>query len=244
MIREPDDPAGRAPTERDDRDGDQQERRERRPRAVERERQRGDADQTTDEVSRERAHDLERESLRRGREIRQGESFLARPGSNHGYGDSMTTNRLGRRELIVGALTASLLACRSKDGADDGDAIGPTIAPAALAARMDDVAAGKIAVLYVGPDALFERGHIPGARKIGEAGSAAGRRALADAIAAVPKETEIVVYCGCCPVKNCPNIRPASASIRASGRTNAHVLDLPTRFATDWADKAYPVQRG
>ena len=155
----------------------------------------------------------------------------------------MKMDRLGRRQLIVGALTASVVACRSKDGADDHETIGPTIAPAALAARMNDVAAGKIAVLYVGPDALFERGHVPGARNVGEAGSASGRRAVAEAIAALPKETEIVVYCGCCPVVNCPNVRPASAVIRASGRSNAHVLDLPTRFATDWADKGYPVER-
>lgn len=146
-----------------------------------------------------------------------------------------------RREFVIGAALASAFsACRS----DDTESIGPTIAPAALAARMNEVAAGKIAVLYVGPDALFERGRIPGARKIAEAGSAAGRRAVADAIAAIPKETEVVVYCGCCPVKNCPNVRPASAAIRASGRANAHVLDLPTRFATDWADKGYPVERG
>lgn len=146
-----------------------------------------------------------------------------------------------RRDLVLGALAASWVGCRLRD--DEADPLGPFIAPASLAARMDEVAAGKIVVLYVGPDALFAR-RIPGARKVGEAGSAEGRRALAAAIAALPKETEVVVYCGCCPVRNCPNVRPASAAVRASGRPNAYVLDLPTRFATDWADKGYAVERG
>ena len=108
---------------------------------------------------------------------------------------------------------------------------------------MDDVKAGKIVVLYVGPDMLFGRGHVPGARNVGPPDSAEGRRALTDVLAKIPPDTEIVLYCGCCPVRSCPNVRPASAALRALGRTNAHMLDLPTRFTTDWADKGYPVER-
>lgn len=122
--------------------------------------------------------------------------------------------------------------------------MGPWLPPAELAARIDDVKAGKIAVLYVGPEALFRRGRVPGARSVGEAGSPEGRRALSAELARLPAETEVVVYCGCCPLANCPNVRPASAALRAAGRANARVLDLPTRFATDWADKGYPVERG
>jgi hypothetical protein len=117
------------------------------------------------------------------------------------------------------------------------------IAPAALAARIGDIKAGTITVLYVGPAELFGRGHVPGARQLGAIDSDEGRRALSDALAKIPAETEIVLYCGCCPVKNCPNVRPASAALRRLGRPDAHVLDLPTRFATDWADKGYPVER-
>ena len=40
-----------------------------------------------------------------------------------------------------------------------------------------------------------------------------------------------------------PLLATASAALRALGRPNARVLDLPTRFATDWADKGYPVER-
>jgi thiosulfate/3-mercaptopyruvate sulfurtransferase len=148
---------------------------------------------------------------------------------------------LPRRSFLVGGL-AAVVGCRSQ-GAGGDEAIGPLLAPAALAARMEDVKSGKAVVLYVGPAALFGRGHVPGARNVGEAGTDEGRRALSAALAAVPKETEVVLYCGCCPVRSCPNIRPASAALRELGRPNARVLDLPTRFATDWADKGYPVER-
>lgn len=152
--------------------------------------------------------------------------------------------RVKRRSFLAGALSVTFVGCRSAgDGGASEPPIGPLLAPAALAARLGDVNEGRIAVLYVGPDALFGRGHVPGARKVGAVDSAEGRRALSAALAKVPAETEIVVYCGCCPVSNCPNVRPASAALRALGRPNARVLDLPTRFATDWADKGYPVER-
>jgi len=152
------------------------------------------------------------------------------------------TSNMKRRSFLGGALSLAFVGCRTTgDGATDE--IGPLLAPAALAARTDDIKAGKIAVLYVGPDALFGRGHVPGARNVGPPDSAAGRRALTEALAKVPAETEIVLYCGCCPTRSCPNVRPASAALRALGRANARMLDLPTRFATDWADKGYPVER-
>jgi thiosulfate/3-mercaptopyruvate sulfurtransferase len=146
-----------------------------------------------------------------------------------------------RRNFVLGALGLSLAAaCRA--GAASSETIGPLLQPAALAARLDDVKSGKIAVLYVGPDLLFGLGHVPGARKVGAAGDDDGARALSAALAAVPAETEIVLYCGCCPVSSCPNVRPASAALRKLGRTRAYVLDLPTKFATDWVDRGYPVE--
>jgi thiosulfate/3-mercaptopyruvate sulfurtransferase len=158
----------------------------------------------------------------------------------------MIVSRLRRRNFVVGSLSLALVSCRSNgDGTSpDSGTIGPLIAASDLAARLDEVKRGRIAVLYVGPDILFDRGHIPGARKVGEAGDDEGRRALSAALAIISADTEVVLYCGCCPVRSCPNVRPASAALRALGRTNARLLDLPTRFATDWADKGYPVERG
>jgi hypothetical protein len=153
---------------------------------------------------------------------------------------SSRRNFLGRLAWLVVAS-----GCHSSaEGNDAGATIGPLLAPADLAGRMADVAAGKIVVLYIGPDMLFAKGHIPGARNIGEASSDDGMRALDLALTSAAPDAEIVLYCGCCPVKNCPNVRPASAALRARGRANARVLDLPTRFSTDWSDHGYPVARG
>lgn len=152
------------------------------------------------------------------------------------------TSSMQRRSFLAGALAVAALGCSKSDGSAEA-AIGPLLPPAELARRLDDVKAGKIVVLYVGPDTLFGRGHVPGARFVGAVDSSEGRRALEGALAKVPAETEVVLYCGCCPVRNCPNVRPASAVLRALGRPNARMLDLPTRFATDWADKGYPVER-
>jgi len=150
---------------------------------------------------------------------------------------------LPRRAFLTGVLSVGG-ACRNADGGAAGEEnIGPLLSPSSLVARLDEVKSGKVVVLYVGPDALFGRGHVPGARNIGAIDTDAGRRALSEVLAKVPAGNELVLYCGCCPVRSCPNVRPASAALRALGRPNAHVLDLPTRFATDWADKGYPVER-
>jgi hypothetical protein len=149
-----------------------------------------------------------------------------------------------RRDFLLTAISTAWLGCRPSGVDANDEEIGPLLAPAALAARIDDAKSGKVAVLYVGPEALFKRGRVPGARNIGEAGTEAGRKALQSTFAQLPQETEVVVYCGCCPTRSCPNVRPASAMIRASRRANARVLDLPTRFGTDWADKGFPVEQG
>jgi len=155
---------------------------------------------------------------------------------------------LPRRQFLAAAVAGALGAsCRSSSSgtssAEDTASIGPLLAPATLAGRLADVKAGRLAVLYVGPAILFDKGRVPGARSIGALDSEEGRKALQTALAGIAKDTEVVLYCGCCPVKSCPNVRPASAAVRALGRPNAWVLDLPTRFATDWTEKGYPVER-
>jgi hypothetical protein len=149
-----------------------------------------------------------------------------------------------RRDFLLGSLAFAALGCERNGGAGTGgdDTIGPLLATSALASRLEEVKSGKLAIFYVGPEALFARGHLPGAKNLGEISSDGGREALRKALAALPEGTEAVVYCGCCPVRSCPNVRPASAEVRASKR-KAYVLDLPTRFTTDWADKGLAVEK-
>ena len=58
----------------------------------------------------------------------------------------------------------------------------------------------------------------------------------------LPKDTTIVVYCGCCPYEHCPNVRPAIDVLKTMGFTHYKLLDLPTNIKTDWIDKGYPVE--
>ena len=59
----------------------------------------------------------------------------------------------------------------------------------------------------------------------------------------LPKDADIVYYCGCCPFKDCPNIRPAFKIFKDEGYTNAKLLNLPHNLQTDWKDKGYPMEK-
>lgn len=58
----------------------------------------------------------------------------------------------------------------------------------------------------------------------------------------IPKDEEVVIYCGCCPMDVCPNIRPAFEVIASLGYQNLKLLDIPTSIKADWIDKDYPVK--
>ncbi|MCX6155281.1 MAG: rhodanese-like domain-containing protein [Candidatus Kapabacteria bacterium] len=55
----------------------------------------------------------------------------------------------------------------------------------------------------------------------------------------LPKDANIVIYCGCCPFKNCPNVRPVFNLLNEMGFKNHKLLDLPQNIKVDWIDKGY-----
>ena len=99
-------------------------------------------------------------------------------------------------------------------------------------------------IVYVGFRTLFEGGHIPGATFHGTASTEAGMASLKVWAASLPRTADVVLYCGCCPFDRCPNIRPAFTLFRELGFTRLRVLVLRTSFATDWAEKNYPMEKG
>jgi len=148
----------------------------------------------------------------------------------------------------VGGLgLTAIAACRRDSEAEGSSATksatppAPLMPPAELNARLADVRSGRIAVLQVGPEYLWQKGHVPGSRWVGEAGTDAGIAALEHALKTIPAEVEIVAYCGCCPISHCPNIHPARRAL--AGRANATFLDLPTNLRTDWTDKGLPIEK-
>lgn len=99
-------------------------------------------------------------------------------------------------------------------------------------------------IVYVGFRTLFEGGHIPGASFRGTASKEEGLAELKKSVGELPRSTNLVIYCGCCPFDHCPNIRPAYTALKEMGFSHVRVLVLPTSFAADWVEKGYPMQKG
>ena len=99
-------------------------------------------------------------------------------------------------------------------------------------------------MLCVGVRTLFEGGHVPGARFHGTASTQAGMATLKAWAEPLPRHSNLVIYCGCCPFEKCPNIRPAFTTLREMGFTQLRVLLLPKNFAADWAEKGYAIEKG
>jgi thiosulfate/3-mercaptopyruvate sulfurtransferase len=57
----------------------------------------------------------------------------------------------------------------------------------------------------------------------------------------LPRDAEVVIYCGCCPFKDCPNVRPGFAMLNEMGFTNHKLLNLATNLKVDWIEKGYPL---
>jgi rhodanese-related sulfurtransferase len=117
---------------------------------------------------------------------------------------------------------------------------GDLLEPATLAALLKSGADQK--VFSVAFPFLYRQRHIPGAQFAGPGSKPEGIAALKSAATKLPKNTSIVLYCGCCPMTHCPNIRPAYRTLKELGFTNVRVLNLPTNFHADWTAKGYPVE--
>lgn len=115
---------------------------------------------------------------------------------------------------------------------------------AALAHELGDKNGAAPTVVYVGFRTLFAGGHIPGATFYGSASSEKGLADLKKWADAIPRTTNLVIYCGCCPFQKCPNVRPAFTALSSMGFKELRVLVLETSFAVDWVDKGYPIQKG
>jgi thiosulfate/3-mercaptopyruvate sulfurtransferase len=118
------------------------------------------------------------------------------------------------------------------------------IEPARLLKLLDGPKAPRPIVLHVGFEVLYRGGHIPGAIYAGPASRPTGLENLRKAAARIPRNREVVIYCGCCPMTKCPNIHPAYAALQKMGFRHLLVLDLPQDFAHDWVEKGLPVARG
>lgn len=119
-----------------------------------------------------------------------------------------------------------------------------TVQPADLARETGGAASAKPTVICVGFRPLYQGAHVPGATFHGSTSKPEALAELKTWAQSLPRSTNLVVYCGCCPMPKCPNIRPAFVGLHDMGFTHVRVLILPNDFNTDWTEKGYPVSKG
>ncbi len=93
----------------------------------------------------------------------------------------------------------------------------------------------KIKIYNIGPV-----GNIKGAVNFGAASEAKNLEKFKLSLKDKPRNQRMVFYCGCCPMNNCPNIRPAFRMLQQMKFTNIQILELPTNIRVDWINKGYP----
>jgi hypothetical protein len=116
------------------------------------------------------------------------------------------------------------------------------IQPQALAARITGNTP-KPKILYVGFPILYRGAHISGAQLAGPASKPEGLELLKQTAAKLPRDQDLIIYCGCCPWDQCPNVRPAFRLLHDMGFTHLKLVTIPTNMSTDWITKGYPVER-
>ncbi|HMI02238.1 MAG TPA: hypothetical protein VK541_07140 [Pedobacter sp.] len=125
-----------------------------------------------------------------------------------------------------------------KVATDDPWTAGQLMSPQILATLISNFKGTDVPVIFN----IGSVNTIKGAITIGPAGKDDGISLLAEKLKNVPKDRFIVIYCGCCPLFKCPNVRPAFNDLVKEGYTNIKVLNLATNLKTDWIDKGYPVE--
>lgn len=154
-----------------------------------------------------------------------------------------------RLSLVTGILAVPALVCSTTPGRAANPIPDPwqasqEIRPEALAKVLASPAGERPVVLYVGFHVLYLNSHIVGARPTGPASEPEGAQGLRRALQRLPRDRKVVLYCGCCPWADCPNIRTAFRIAWDAGYRQVQVLVLPKSFPQDWAGKGYPVETG
>jgi len=138
--------------------------------------------------------------------------------------------------LLVMTVVASASTGSSSQGGGDPWTAQQLLNPAELAKILNTPKAPQPVIFSVGMEPI-----IKGSVDIGPTVMKGNLDNLKQRLAKLPKSTSIVVYCGCCPFVNCPNIRPAMQLLGEMKFTNYKLLNVPQNIKVDWIDKGYPM---
>lgn len=110
------------------------------------------------------------------------------------------------------------------------------IEPSELAKIINDPKVSKPIIYSIGPG-----GNIKGSIEMGAAQEKENLDKFKTELNKLAKDTDIFIFCGCCPFKDCPNIRPAFKLLNEMKFTNHKLLNLSHNLKVDWIDKGYPM---
>jgi thiosulfate/3-mercaptopyruvate sulfurtransferase len=156
----------------------------------------------------------------------------------------ISRRRISAASIVVLFLAAMAIVETRASAVSEPWSASQVVQPADFAAELASAKSAKPTIIYVGFRPLYEGAHIPGASFHGAAGKPEGLADLKAFAQPLPRGTNLVIYCGCCPLEKCPNIRAAFTALNEMGFTHLRVLLLPTDFNTDWITKGYPVEKG
>ena len=150
---------------------------------------------------------------------------------------------MSQRTLSVAVLVAAVvLATVAAVPPDDPWTSTQVIAPARLANELSNEP--KPRIVCVGFKKLYQIAHVPGAIYLGPGRDAEGIGRLQAWARSVPKNAAVILYCGCCPWTQCPNVRPAFQALKEMGFTRLQVVEMPEDFGKDWVEKGFPIEKG
>ena len=110
--------------------------------------------------------------------------------------------------------------------------------PAELAKTITNPKAHQPYIFCIGPGAMIKN-----SIDIGPGKEKTNLEKFKQELSKLPKDANIVIYCGCCPFDHCPNIRPAFTLLNDMKFTNHKLLDIPHNIKVDWKDHNYPVEK-
>ena len=110
--------------------------------------------------------------------------------------------------------------------------------PDELATKINNDNIQNTTIFNIGPS-----GDIKSSIEIGPTQEATNLALLKKKLEQLPKDHEVVIYCGCCPFQHCPNIRPAFELLNDMNFKNAKLLNLPKNLKVDWIEKGYPLSK-
>lgn len=126
----------------------------------------------------------------------------------------------------------------------DSVATDSLIEPNELAGLVTGPTAHRPTLIHVGFDTLYRDGHIPGSIYAGPASESDGLALLKKTLKPMSRQKQLVLYCGCCPWEDCPNVRAAVPVARSMGFKHVRSLYIARSLKQDWIDKGLPTAKG